>query len=193
MSGIVGSRLNIRGSGLVGSLGTDGQVFTSSGAGAGAVYETAAGGGKIVQVTTGTSTTQTTVTATSHTATSLSGAITPTDDGNKILVDVDCSYSTYDNSGNCCRADVTVYRDIGGAGFSESILNGGINTGYCKTDSAGEEVSEFGQFHAVFLDSPATTSEVTYKLYTSVSSSLNIQMPYAPQLNTIVMMETDES
>ena len=45
MSGIVGSRLNIRGSGLVGSLGTDGQVFTSAGAGAGAVFEDAAGGG----------------------------------------------------------------------------------------------------------------------------------------------------
>ena len=45
MSGIVGSRLNIRGSGLVGSLGTDGQIFTSSGAGAGAVFEDAAGGG----------------------------------------------------------------------------------------------------------------------------------------------------
>ena len=42
MSGIVGSRLNIRGSGLVGSLGTDGQVFTSAGAGVGAVYEAAA-------------------------------------------------------------------------------------------------------------------------------------------------------
>ena len=45
MSGIVGSRFNIRGSGLVGSLGTDGQVFTSSGAGAGATYEDAASGG----------------------------------------------------------------------------------------------------------------------------------------------------
>ena len=48
MSGIVGSRLNIRGSGLVGSLGTDGQVFTSSGAGAGAAFEDAAGGGAFV-------------------------------------------------------------------------------------------------------------------------------------------------
>ncbi len=47
MSGIVGSRLNIRGSGLVGSLGTDGQVFTSSGAGSGAVFEDAAGGGSL--------------------------------------------------------------------------------------------------------------------------------------------------
>ena len=45
MSGIIGSRFNIRGSGLVGSLGTDGQVFTSAGAGQGIVPEDAGGGG----------------------------------------------------------------------------------------------------------------------------------------------------
>ena len=45
MSGIVGSRFNTRGSGLVGSLGTDGQVFTSSGAGVSHTFEDAAGGG----------------------------------------------------------------------------------------------------------------------------------------------------
>ena len=57
MSGIVGSRLNTRGSGLVGSLGTDGQVFTSSGAGVGAVMEDASGGSwvKILQQTASTS------------------------------------------------------------------------------------------------------------------------------------------
>ena len=44
MSGIIGSRFNSRGSGLIGSLGTDGQVFTSSGAGAGATFEAAGGG-----------------------------------------------------------------------------------------------------------------------------------------------------
>jgi hypothetical protein len=43
MSGIVGSRLNIRGSGIVGSIGTDGQVLTSSGAGQEIVFEDAAG------------------------------------------------------------------------------------------------------------------------------------------------------
>ena len=51
MSGIVGSRLNNRGSGLIGSLGTDGQVLTSSGAGAGAVYEAAAGGMSVSDIT----------------------------------------------------------------------------------------------------------------------------------------------
>ena len=43
MSGIVGSRLNIRGSGLVGNIGTDGQVLTSSGAGQELVFEDAGG------------------------------------------------------------------------------------------------------------------------------------------------------
>jgi hypothetical protein len=42
MSGIVGSRLNIRSSGIIGKLGTDGQVFASSGAGKTAIYEDAA-------------------------------------------------------------------------------------------------------------------------------------------------------
>jgi hypothetical protein len=45
MSGIVGSKFNIRGSGLVGSLGTDGQHMLSSGAGKSNVFETVAGGG----------------------------------------------------------------------------------------------------------------------------------------------------
>jgi hypothetical protein len=45
MSGIIGSKLNIRGSGRIAKLGTDGQVLTSAGAGVSAVYEDAAGGG----------------------------------------------------------------------------------------------------------------------------------------------------
>ena len=45
MSGIVGSKFNIRGSGLVGSLGTDGQHMLSSGAGKTNVFETVAAGG----------------------------------------------------------------------------------------------------------------------------------------------------
>ena len=45
MSGIVGSRLNNRGSGIGAGLGTDGQVLTSSGAGQEIVFEDAGGGG----------------------------------------------------------------------------------------------------------------------------------------------------
>ena len=44
MSGIVGSNLNIKGSGLVAKLGTDGQVLTSSGAGLSVAFEDIAAG-----------------------------------------------------------------------------------------------------------------------------------------------------
>jgi len=44
MSGIIGSKLNIRGSGRIAKLGTDGQILTSSGAGVAANYEDAAAG-----------------------------------------------------------------------------------------------------------------------------------------------------
>ena len=44
MSGIVGSYFNTRGSGVVAKLGTDGQIFTSTGAGLKQGFETAAGG-----------------------------------------------------------------------------------------------------------------------------------------------------
>ena len=45
MSGIVGSYHNIRGSGLVGSLGTDGQHLLSAGAGVTNIFETVSAGG----------------------------------------------------------------------------------------------------------------------------------------------------
>ena len=44
MSGIVGSKLNIRGSGRIAKLGTDGQVLTSSGPGVQANYGDVAAG-----------------------------------------------------------------------------------------------------------------------------------------------------
>jgi len=44
MSGIVGSKLNIRGSSRIAKLGTDGQVLTSAGAGVSVVYEDIAAG-----------------------------------------------------------------------------------------------------------------------------------------------------
>ncbi len=50
MSGIVGSKFNIRGSGLVGSLGTDGQHMLSSGAGKTNVFETVSASADFVKL-----------------------------------------------------------------------------------------------------------------------------------------------
>ena len=53
MSGIIGSKLNIRGSGRIAKLGTDGQVLTSGGAGVAANYEDLAAGTSWQSVVTG--------------------------------------------------------------------------------------------------------------------------------------------
>ena len=50
MSGIVGSKLNIRGSGLVGSLGTDGQHLLSAGAGKTNIFETVSASADFVKL-----------------------------------------------------------------------------------------------------------------------------------------------
>ena len=44
MSGIIGSKINIRGSDRIAKLGTDGQVLTSAGAGLSAAFEDLAAG-----------------------------------------------------------------------------------------------------------------------------------------------------
>jgi len=53
MSGIIGSKINIRGSGVVAQLGTDGQILTSSGAGVAATYEDISAGISWQSVVTG--------------------------------------------------------------------------------------------------------------------------------------------
>ena len=86
MSGIVGSKLNIRGSGLVGSLGTDGQHLLSAGPGVTNVFETAAGGGKLGQVIYTSYTTEGTGTNTSWADVSgFSAVLTPAATSSKIL------------------------------------------------------------------------------------------------------------
>ena len=155
--------------------------------------KTYASGGKIVQYTNGTSTTAVTITSTSDTTTNCSGAITPTSSSNKIIVTASVAVQSYDNSGNCCRTRVKVYRDIGGAGFSNSIMVGGINSGHCRTEDDSQERTQYDWVNICFVDSPATTSAVTYTVYGSLSSASSMSVGYGSQLQTMLLMETDES
>jgi len=84
MSGIVGSKLNIRGSGLVGSLGTDGQHLLSSGAGKTNVFETVAAASAGV-----TKILKTTVSGTSTSAITFNSSY------------IDSTYDTYQIIGYC--------------------------------------------------------------------------------------------
>jgi|TARA_R100001530_G_C4256009_1_gene139174 hypothetical protein len=110
MSGIVGSRFNTRGSGLIGSVGTDGQVFTSSGAGVSHTFEDVAGGKETLLSST---------TITSDTDTFDGDQLFPST-YNNFVVDLINICTT--DSGN---QDMIMYMRSGGAG-SESTYTGNV-------------------------------------------------------------------
>jgi hypothetical protein len=117
--------------------------------------------GSVLQVVSATSNTQTDSTSTSWSATNLSVSITPTSTSSKVLVIMSGgmngwagSNTTYDQKGG-----LKIYRSISGGTFSE-----------VETSSSGQQVQygrggEYDPLSITFLDSPSTTSQVTYKLY----------------------------
>ena len=165
MSGIVGSSHNIRGSGLVAKLGTDGQVFTSAGAGVKQTFEDAAGGGKILQMV------QTLVTTTSAYNSSsfaaLSGyqvAITPTKASSKIQVVVSLGIAGRDS-----RTGWKVARDVEGGGYSylANIGTGSMGQRIAIWGSTTYSAEPSGATTTVFIDSPSytLTDVLTYQFH----------------------------
>ena len=125
----------------------------------------AAGGGKVLQV----QSTQTIAPSSQLTTTSGSYvamgsdyevAITPAATSSKIMVQF--VVPAYWTDGSPYKSGFTIYRDIGGAGYSE-VTTGtdGVHTG----QSGNNKHSTF-----IYLDSPNTTSACTYKLYWKVTS-----------------------
>jgi len=176
MSGIIGSKLNIRGSGLVGSLGSDGQHLLSSGAGKTNVFESAAAGGKILQVVFAKDATARSTTSTSYVdaSSTLTLDITPAASTSKIFIT--CSFSVNKDSG---YASFTVYRDgsaITGAGnLAEPRFNSG-------------DWQSMNGFN--WLDEPETTSETEYRVYMKSSEGSNASyLNYNSTTGTITAFE----
>jgi len=117
--------------------------------------------GHVVQVQQYTTMTTTDTTSSSWTATDIGVSITPTSASSKILVVMSGgmhgwagSNTTYDQ-----RGGLKIYRQIGGGSFTE-----------LETSSGGQQVQygrggEYDALSITYLDSPATTSTVTYKVY----------------------------
>ena len=152
MSGIVGSYFNTRGSGIVAKLGTDGQVFTSSGAGVSQDFEAAAGGGKVLQVIPGTLTSEFSTVSTTFVETGLTCAITPSSTSSKILILVTGAMADTQTDGFNYVA--TIYRDATNLGDAD------YGFAYLRVDN-----DAMAACVAVnYLDEPSSVSEIDYKL-----------------------------
>jgi hypothetical protein len=174
------------------AVGTNGHTLVADSAEAtGLKWAAPAGGGKVLQVVEGLTTTSTNIATTSLTDTTITATITPSSASSKVLVMVAAKFYAY--RGGSSPSEYTV---------AAVLLRGA--TIIADYDNNGDEFNKFtmGQNSIsmeqriiqpiIKLDSPATTSAVTYKLqarvrYTSNSGQVTFQDESTP--STIILME----
>ena len=156
MSGIVGG-LNTRGSGLILSSATDGQVLTATGAGMSAGFEAISSGGKILQVVSDDLLSTTSTTSTTFTALSgLSATITPAATSSKILIlghlNIYHSEGTYAMAVRLMRASTAIIiADAGGSSQPRATFHG-----------RRQHANNPNSVSVAYVDSPSTTSSTAY-------------------------------
>lgn len=124
--------------------------------------------GKILQVQSAFKSDTASTTSTSDVAISgLSLTLTPSSTSSKVLV-----MFAVGTAGNNASSHFffTPYRDIGGGGYNAIGLGvGGSSYNYASSDHSSSN-NYYGAMANNFLDSPNTTSEITYKLYFRTSA-----------------------
>lgn len=144
-------------------VGTNGQILTAdSTAATGIKWATPAGGGKVLQVVQATSTTATTVTSTTtYGDLGLSVSITPSSATSKVLILVSQNIYGYRTSANNTGYAVQIVRDST-AVWTPST--GNYMSGYILVGGAPSGTTAvYNTLNMSYLDSPATTSAITYK------------------------------
>ena len=135
------------------------------------------GGGSIIQIKMGTLTSVFNTTSTTMVDTGLSVSITPKFSTSKILVNV--SLGSFANSGSFKRAFMNIVRD------STTIIVGDARTGHEVTAAVAPRARDdnYVQIPLSFMvmDSPATTSSVTYKVQATRGSDSGTVYLYGNQ------------
>ena len=201
MSGIVASYLNHRGSGLIANLGTDGQKFTSTGVGLSQGFEAAASAGKVLQCLGSSDIGHQDLTSSSATATTVSVQITPTSASSKIFVQASLAITMYYSNQSSAGGGISIYRDIGGGGFSELQYTGSATSP--SVISMQDMVPEVSGRMAIYwrhkLDvwdvTHNTTSQITYKVYASEAEVNDVYfcIGEGKSNRTMVAWEIDQS
>ena len=156
-------------------------LSAQSGNTGGLTWAEAGGGGKVLQAVTGTSSTATTTTSTSFVDTGLNVAITPSATSSKILVMAHTT-GVADTSGQFSY--FTIERQISG-GSDTNIGDSSIGLAHMRGDAVNISPTSL---HA--LDSPSTTSAVTYEFQFRTSGSGNTaQCMYQGVKGNITVLE----
>ena len=164
------------------AIGSTGNVLTVSGGVP--VWSAPAGGGKVLQVVAATTSTEKSIASTSFTDTNLTVTITPSSASSKILIL--SSQQVYMSSGTAEFTN-SGYRLVRGA-TPDVILNysGDYDQAtaiYVETLSNPKNVGGTFWVPITYLDSPATTSAITYKTQIKMSSTASSRVTLTQQAN----------
>jgi hypothetical protein len=163
------------------AVGANNTVLTAdSSTATGLKWATPASGGKVLQVVTATYSTPVVSSVTSYVDTGLTASITPSSTSSKILV-LAIQNGILTNSGNVGNgANIKLLRD------STQIMFAGF-VGRTEDSSLSNKI---GTTSLIILDSPATTSSVTYKtqLANNVAAA-NVQVQQGNDTSTITLLE----
>jgi hypothetical protein len=160
----LGANLDLNNSDITGTgdINITGDITATSFTGDGSGLTGVGGGGKVLQVQQGLFTGRATTTSTGFVSTGITVTITPSSTSSKILVNSLC-HLAWDNGAT--KAAITLYRTIGGS--SAEIFLGDADGSRRRTTSnlyLGEDTRNGWPITTVYLDSPATTSAVTYQI-----------------------------
>ena len=144
--------------------------------------------GSVIQVVQGTYGTSASTTSTTSVDTGVSATITPKFSTSKILVIVSMSAQSYVTSGNA--------RDTGGSFTvvrNSTTIWGSTGTVNFYIDGSNVATLSFNILNTWginYLDSPATTSAITYKVqYNAISGRTMVINPSSNSTSTITLME----
>jgi len=140
--------------------GTSGQFLKTLGSGQNPAWGSVVAG--LVQVVTFKDTSASSASGTSWSATTTSVNITPTSASNKIFV---IANSILDSAASSQQSGATIFRD--------STNLGSNNHGMAQTYTGGDRTIAPCSMHV--LDSPNTTSQITYKVYVNENGSQNVE------------------
>ena len=171
------------------AVGTNGQTLVADSAEAtGLKWATPSAGGKLLQVVSATTTTSTAITSLTYTDTTITATITPTLSTSKIFVMISSSVRSF-RQGDGPYTDAKLLRGATSlTTWTDRYFMG------MDIDTSGTEnnLALVGQPSITYMDSPASTSALTYKLQaavytTSASSSVTFQI--GSSRSTITLFE----